>query len=498
MEIDIENMALDEYREYEAEKERRFWDNARFKNSPTRYKGAEFNSSHHDKSVTLDFPHNYEDVLLDKYYALPPLLPCFQPSLPHNERGYESPSTSNKVDIDSMTIEEYNLYIAKQNKNPLNDHFYSFTPQFFSQQPNTPMGKKDSDFDKILDDLFRTGAENLRRVGIYEQEINLEKEEAQDKDGDDGDTFDMWDITVKDVERIWQFFNVPNKTDKIVQPLIPEPIHTTPPNDNYVAPATKLILDELFDEFKNKILNVTMVDKEADFNPTKGLEEFERLLAMRPQTNLMKIQIGMFYLLEGIMEMETNIENMALDEYREYEAKKQRLLWDNARFKNSPTSICEQEIDLEKEEAQEKMVMMGILLILQPLIPEPIHTTPPNDDYVAPATKLILDELLEEFKNKILNVTMVDKKADFNPTRGSEEFERLLAMRPQTNLTKIQVDRDILSPGRLCTCGGAWILNKLRESITNRTSWMLYKWLVMLHVMLDIVRGSRLGAWLRA
>ncbi|GJV15042.1 hypothetical protein Tco_1360365 [Tanacetum coccineum] len=161
-EIDIENMALDEYREYEAEKERRFWDNARFKNSPT---------------------------------------------------------------------------------------------------------------------------------SIYEQEINLEKEEAQDKDGDDGDTFDMWDITVKDVERIWQFFNVPNKTDKIVQPLIPEPIHTTPPNDNYVAPATKLILDELFDEFKNKILNVTMVDKEADFNPTKGLEEFERLLAMRPQTNLMKIQV---------------------------------------------------------------------------------------------------------------------------------------------------------------------------------------------------------------
>ncbi|GJT16654.1 hypothetical protein Tco_0875360 [Tanacetum coccineum] len=128
METDIENMTLDEYREYEAEKERRLWDNARFKNSPTRYKGAEFNSSHRDKSVTLDFPHYYEDALLDKYYALPPLLPCFWPSLPHNEHGYESPSTSNKVDIDSMTIAEYNLYIAKQNKNLLNDHFYSFTP----------------------------------------------------------------------------------------------------------------------------------------------------------------------------------------------------------------------------------------------------------------------------------------------------------------------------------------------------------------------------------
>ncbi|GJZ37701.1 reverse transcriptase domain-containing protein [Tanacetum coccineum] len=51
-------------------------------------------------------------------------------------------------------------------------------------------------------------------------------------------------------------------------------------------------------------------------------------------------------------------------------------------------------------------------------------------------------------------------------------------------------------PYRLCTCGGAWILNKLRGSITNWTSWMLYFWLIMLHVMLDIVRGSRLGAWL--
>ncbi|GKE10758.1 hypothetical protein Tco_1414309 [Tanacetum coccineum] len=168
MEPDIENMTLDEYREYETEKERRLWDNVRSKISPTRYKGVEFNSSHRDKSVTLDFPHYYEDALLEKYQALPILLPCFRPSLPRNEHGYESPNTSNKVDIDSMIIAEYNLYIARQNKNPLNDHSSSFTPQFFAQPPNTPntpMDKKDSDFDEILDDLFILGAENLRRMG---------------------------------------------------------------------------------------------------------------------------------------------------------------------------------------------------------------------------------------------------------------------------------------------------------------------------------------------
>ncbi|GKG29520.1 hypothetical protein Tco_0416885, partial [Tanacetum coccineum] len=76
------------------------------------------------------------------------------------------------------------------------------------------------------------------------------------------------DITVEDVERIRNFFNVPDEIDKIVQPLIPEPIHTTPPNDDYVASATKSMLDELLEEFVDEMLNVTMVDEEVDFNPT--------------------------------------------------------------------------------------------------------------------------------------------------------------------------------------------------------------------------------------
>ncbi|GJU80565.1 hypothetical protein Tco_1282930 [Tanacetum coccineum] len=139
------------------------------------------------------------------------------------------------------------------------------------------------------------GAENMKRMGhdivqdsIWEQDDD--SEEDQEEDGDDGDTFDMWDITVEDVERIRKFFNVPDEIDEIVQPLIPEPIHTTPPNDDYVAPATKSILDELLEELRDEILNVTMVDEEADFYPTKDLEELERLLAMRPQSNFTEIQ----------------------------------------------------------------------------------------------------------------------------------------------------------------------------------------------------------------
>ncbi|GKC22149.1 hypothetical protein Tco_1024299 [Tanacetum coccineum] len=116
MEPNIENITLDEYREYATENERRLQDNVRSKNSPTRYKGAEFNSSHHDKSVTLDFTHYYEDALLD--------------------------------------------------------------------------GARESS----------------------EWDVNLEKEEAQVKDDEDGDTYDIWDIMVKDIKQIKQFFNVPNET----------------------------------------------------------------------------------------------------------------------------------------------------------------------------------------------------------------------------------------------------------------------------------------------
>ncbi|GJQ98278.1 hypothetical protein Tco_0009417 [Tanacetum coccineum] len=122
--------------------------------------------------------------------------------------------------------------------------------------------------------------------------------------------------------------------------------------------------------------------------------------------------------------------------------------------------------------------------VIQPLIPQPIHTTPPND-YVAPATKSILDELLEEFKDEIMNVTMVDEEAakdpqsHFTEIQGSNkgmEFEKpsrdfthplgppsgLKGLLHMLNATVIPT-----KPYMLCTGGGAWILNKLRGSIAN-------------------------------
>ncbi|GJS76827.1 hypothetical protein Tco_0726708 [Tanacetum coccineum] len=251
MKPDIENKTLNEYLEYEAEKERRLRDNVRSKKRPTNYDEADIDSFHQNKRKTFSYPYSH---------SLTPPHPCFLHVQQYPKNCFLSSSVSNNVCIDNMTIAEYNLYVAKLglDKNLLNNHSYGFTPQI--------------------------GAKNMKRMGqdkvqdsIWEQDNDLE--EDQEDDGDDRDTFDMWDITVKDVERIRQFLtpNVPDIIEDVMQPLIPTTLHTTSPNEDYVAPATKPILDELLED---KILNVAMFDEEAD--PTRDLEEPERLLVEDP------------------------------------------------------------------------------------------------------------------------------------------------------------------------------------------------------------------------
>ncbi|GJU16580.1 hypothetical protein Tco_1144546 [Tanacetum coccineum] len=220
MEPDIENMTMSEYLEYEAEKERRLWDDVRSRRSPTNYYEAGVDSFHRNKSKTFSYPYSHN---------LTPPHHCFLPVQPYPKNYSVSTNESNDVDIENMTITEYNLYVAKQGlgMSPLR-------------------------------------AENIKRMGhdivqdsIWEQDDDSEEDQEED--------------------------------DEIVQPLIPKPVHTTPPNDDYVAPTTKSIFDKLLEEFDDEILNVATIDEEAD--PTKDLEELERLLAMRPQSNFMEIQV---------------------------------------------------------------------------------------------------------------------------------------------------------------------------------------------------------------
>ncbi|GJV74038.1 hypothetical protein Tco_1494033 [Tanacetum coccineum] len=231
MEPDIENMTMNEYFEYEAAKERQLW--TMFDQRSTKnINEADVDSFHQNKSKTFSYPYSHN---------LTPPHPYFLPVQSYPNNYLVSTNESNDADIENITIAEYNLYVLQTG---------------------------------LKNESTQTGAENIKRMGhdIVQDSIwehDDDSEEDQEEDGDDEDTFDMWDITVEDVERIRNFFNVPDEIDKIVQHLIPEPIHTTPPNDDYVAPTTKSILDKLLEELGDEILNITMVDDEADFNHTK-------------------------------------------------------------------------------------------------------------------------------------------------------------------------------------------------------------------------------------
>nr|GEV02469.1 hypothetical protein [Tanacetum cinerariifolium] len=104
-----------------------------------------------------------------------------------------------------------------------------------------------------------------------------------------------WDITIVDVKRIWQFLTptihtLPNLKpivqpymslgpvhdkekigreeeqdydiplpDGVMQPLAPQTVHITPPDDDYVAPATSPILDKQLNEFRKECFAITRV-----------------------------------------------------------------------------------------------------------------------------------------------------------------------------------------------------------------------------------------------
>ncbi|GJV93380.1 NUDIX hydrolase 6-like protein [Tanacetum coccineum] len=185
--------------------------------------------------------------------------------------------------VPTLVIMEYLVKIRKKARNLELKRRHLRISVLTSYTPNMEM---EPDIENMTMNEYLEHEAAKERQFIWEQDDDSEEDHKEDGDWD---TFDIWDITIEDVERIRKFFNVPDEIDKIVQPLIPEPIHTTPLNDDYVAPATKSILDELLEEFRDDILNVTMVDEEA--NPTKDLEELERLLAKEPQSSFTEIHV---------------------------------------------------------------------------------------------------------------------------------------------------------------------------------------------------------------
>ncbi|GJY15956.1 hypothetical protein Tco_0386378, partial [Tanacetum coccineum] len=182
--------------------------------SPARYEGSDFDSFHHDKNRAFDYPYYYEDIEIEKYYELPPLHPCFQPPQLYTKVGLVSHNKRDEVGIHTMSITEYELYMAKKipRKNRLNDHTYGFTSIFYDQSPCTPNPEHEH------------------------KELSLEE--------------------VSDV------------MDDVMQPLTPQAIHITPPDNVYVAPTAIPILVELPKEFDDEFMS--------------DIEELEQLLVRDP------------------------------------------------------------------------------------------------------------------------------------------------------------------------------------------------------------------------
>ncbi|GJY53309.1 hypothetical protein Tco_0444973 [Tanacetum coccineum] len=169
----------------------------------------------------------------------------------------------------------------------------------------------------------------------------------------------------------------------------------------------------------------------------------------------------------------------------------------------------------------------------RPATPEPEWSIPPNDfpepennwantystTYQVPAKNKLQRKMYDigSFIKWFCRRTG-KKKFPSNITRGKRCEKNYSSVRryvadpvnayPKRSITKLILKgavifdvvsyqfRCALNYSKLVRCG-ARMLNKLQESIPNRSSRMLYR-MLKLPVMVDVAQGSRLGAWLRA
>nr|GEU94105.1 hypothetical protein [Tanacetum cinerariifolium] len=171
------------------------------------------------------------------------------------------------------------------------------------------------------------GPNNVDAIQASFKGAHLTKEypfEKEDKTEDEGDMDVSWDITVKDVKRLRQFLTptihtLPNPEpvakpympfgpvydkekiireeeqnydiplhDGVMQPLAPQTVHIIPPDD-YVAPATNLILDKQLNEFRKEFSNITGVAKKENFNTANDVCELSGIKKYDCETFIKKL-----------------------------------------------------------------------------------------------------------------------------------------------------------------------------------------------------------------
>ncbi|GJY58477.1 putative reverse transcriptase domain-containing protein [Tanacetum coccineum] len=79
--------------------------------------------------------------------------------------------------------------------------------------------------------------------------------------------------------------------------------------------------------------------------------------------------------------------------------------------------------ELVREEEQDYDI--PLIDSVKPLTPQTVHITPPDDDYVAPATNHMSDKQLNKFEEEFSNITKVVEKEYDNPVCSLEALTRL-------------------------------------------------------------------------
>ncbi|GJT70863.1 hypothetical protein Tco_1030149 [Tanacetum coccineum] len=161
-----------------------------------------------------------------------------------------------------------------------------------------------------------------KTVCMIENPGEVHKIKAQD---DEGDMDVGWDITFKDVERLRQFLTptintLPNLKpvvqpymllgpvhdkekivreeeqdydtllhDGVIQPLTPQTVHITPPDDDYVAPTTSPTLDKQLNKLGKECSDITRVTEKANSNPIEDVQELSDIKIYDCETFIWKL-----------------------------------------------------------------------------------------------------------------------------------------------------------------------------------------------------------------
>ncbi|GKE70758.1 hypothetical protein Tco_1528830, partial [Tanacetum coccineum] len=72
--------------------------------------------------------------------------------------------------------------------------------------------------------------------------------------------------------------------------------------------------------------------------------------------------------------------------------------------------------------------------IMQPLTPQTVHITPPNDDYVTPATNPKSNKQLDKFEENFSNITKVAEKEYDNPVMNTYDCETFISREMKSHL----------------------------------------------------------------